>query len=91
MYAHVAICGGKVSLFADYSKHKLSSEFCYNVFIHDVIQYFKSDIHQGTCPTVSVLTRMCAGVALTAATMYNGPEDSCLLLYILLICLPVSL
>ena len=48
--------------------------------------YFKSDMHQGTsCPTVFELTGVQVGVALTTATTYNGLEDCCLLLYILLI------
>ena len=82
----------KFHVFVDYlTTIKLfRRNFCYNVFIHGIIQYFKSDMHQGMCHTVS---KVRAGVALTTAqpTTFNGPEDCCFLLYILLFCLPISL
>ena len=39
--------------------------FCYNIFIHGVREYFKPYMHRGMCPTVLVLT----GVVLTTATV----------------------
>ena len=49
-----------------------------SLYVHGIIQNFKSDMHWGTLPTVSVLTGVQAGVALTTAATYNGPEDCCL-------------
>ena len=51
------------------------------MFIHGVIHNFKPDVHEGMCPTVSVLIGVQAGVALTTVTMYNSPKDCRLLLY----------
>ena len=69
--------GKKVSCFSATVKlfgQIFATTYLYMAF---VILSFKSDMHWGTCPTVSVLTGVQAGEALITAMTYKGPGDCC--------------